>query len=142
MTNSTVPQPKEVWRPVNPGDVVLTPKVNTPYLSNIPLRLDEFDRMYFYQCEYCRLSISTYTGNGVIGDKKHGPYVTVHLDSTDDYSLAAWKAGCVCDGQEAIDLYNRYIAQVPRDRDGKVAATLDNFKAFFRGEGFDLFSDE
>lgn len=29
-----------------------------------------------------------------------------------------------------------------RDKDGKVAATLDNFKTFLRGEGFDTFSDE
>ena len=139
---SVVSNPKEVWCPVTQSSVVLTPRESISYLSNIPLRLDEFDRMYFYNREYCRLSISTYTGNGVMGDKDHGPYVTVHLDSTDDYCLSAWKAGCVCDGQEAVDLYNRYMAQVPRDKDGKVAATLDNFKAFFRGEGFDSFSDE
>ena len=143
MSNSTVQQPKEVWCPSNSSEVDLTPDVLTTYLSNIPLRLDEFDRMYFYNREYCRISIDAYTGNGIIGDKDEGgPHVTVCLESTDDYSLAAWKDGCVCDGQEAIDLYNRYIAQVPRDKDGKVAATLDNFKAFFRGEGFDTFSDE
>ncbi len=143
MSNSTVPQPKEVWCPVNPSNVVLTPEEVTPYLSNIPLRLDEFDRMYFYEREYCRFSIEADTGNGIIGDTgEEGPCVTVCLDSTDDYSLVAWKGGCVCDGQEALDLYNRYIEQVPRDKDGKVAATLDNFKAFFRGEGFDTFSDE
>ena len=138
-----IPQPKEVWSPSNPSDVVLTPEEVTPYLSNIPLRLDEFDRMYFYNREYCRLSIEANTGNGILGDKgEEGPCVTVCLESTDDYSLCAWKEGCTCDGLEALDLYNRYIAQVPRDKDGKVAATLDNFKEFLRGEGFGSFSDD
>ena len=46
------------------------------------------------------------------------------------------------DGLEALDLYNRYIARVPRDKEGRVAATLDNFKEFLRGEGFGSFSDD
>ena len=112
---------------------------NKTYLDNIPLRMCEFDRMYFYGEEFASFGMYILSGDDP-DDIKHGikedPGTGVCLDSRDDYSKHLWMPGKILDGLEAIALYNEYMAQVPKDEDGKVAATMDNFDEFFRSKGF------
>lgn len=117
-----------------------TTREGSAYLSGIDVRLDPETNAGTDFCGWKTAMLSVVSSAGSYGgDRK--PWTAVKLETL-DCGIIAVMDGKYMKGSEAIDLYNRYMGQVPRDLTGYCAATVWNFKQFLRGEGFTWFSDE
>jgi hypothetical protein len=108
------------------------------YLSGIDVKLDPETNAGTDFCGWktAMLSVVSSAGRG-----NREPWTAVKLETL-DCGIIAVMDGKYMKGSEAVELYNRYMGQVPRDLLGEARATVWNFKQFLRGEGFGWFSDE
>lgn len=112
----------------------------TAYLSGIDVGLDSEMNAGTDFCGWDTAMLSVLSSAGSdMGVRK--PWTAVKLETT-ECGIVAVKEGTYTCGSEAVDLYNRYMGQVPRNSLGECSATVWNLKQFLRGEGFTWFSDE
>ena len=108
--------------------------IENEYITEANLPLCKFAQSCFYNRPEAKISMGDYYDPDI--NEQH---IYVSVESIDDYAWGAWKPGAVFKDKEAcIDLFNRYMSQLPIEN-GKQCASEENFEEFFKSEGFTEF---
>lgn len=108
--------------------------IENEYITNADLPLCKFAQSCFYNRLKAKINMGDY-----YDPNTNEQHIYVSVESTDDYAWGAWKPSVVFkDKDDCINLFNKYMKQLPTEN-GKQCASEENFKEFFKNEGFTEF---